>query len=92
MKKLIFIAACALLAGCGGSQKGDVLRGKVMDASMNTLMIVTAAGDTLSFSTMNADRAGLDDLFIGDSVEVGYTGKYVPGMEVECISVLKKIK
>ena len=47
---------------------------------MNTVMIVDAAGDTLSFSTADADKSGLDGLLIGDTVEVSYTGEYAPGM------------
>lgn len=47
---------------------------------MNTVMIVDAAGDTLSFSTVDADRSGLDGLIIGDIVEVSYAGEYVPGI------------
>lgn len=47
---------------------------------MNTVMIVDAAGDTLTFSTVDADKSGLDGLLIGDTVEVSYEGEYVPGM------------
>ena len=82
MKRIfISIACCVLLAGCGGSSKGTVL-----DASMNTVMVVDAAGDTLTFSTVDADKSGLDGLLIGDTVEVSYEGEYVPGMPVVKLS------
>lgn len=81
MKKSVFVAACALLAGCCGSHGSDAVKGAVIDATMNTVMIVTADGDTLSFSTVNADRTALDGLFVGDTVEVRFKGKYEQGME-----------
>lgn len=80
MKRIfISIACCVLLAGCGASEAGSS-KGTVLDASMNTVMIVDAAGDTLTFSTVDADKSGLDGLLIGDTVEVSYEGEYMPGM------------
>lgn len=80
MKRIfISIACCVLLAGCGASETGSS-KGTVLDASMNTVMVVDAAGDTLTFSTVDADKSGLDGLLIGDAVEVSYEGEYVPGM------------
>lgn len=80
MKKLLLpIVCCLLLAGCNFSEN-RCSKGIVVDASMNTVMIVDAAGDTLSFSTADADKSGLDGLLIGDTVEVSYTGEYAPGM------------
>lgn len=82
---LIAFACCALLAGCASSESRSS-RGVVLDATMNTLMIVDAAGDTLSFSTVDADKSGLDGLFIGDTVEVSYAGDYAPGMSAVKLS------
>lgn len=41
---LIAFACCALLAGCASSESRSS-KGVVLDATMNTLMIVDAAGD-----------------------------------------------
>ena len=54
---------------------------------MNTVSVVEN-GDTLSFGTANADKEGLDGLFIGDSVEVCYRGKYASGMEALQLSTI----
>ena len=84
MKKMFFIAACFLFAGCG--RQANVAEGVILDATMNTLMIVTGAGDTLSFSTMDADKTKTDGLLIGDTVKVGYVGEYETGIGAESVS------
>ena len=56
-KKKVLFAACILLAGCNSSPNEESTKGIVTDASMNTVTIVTEKSDTLSFSTMNADKA-----------------------------------
>lgn len=76
---------CLLLASCNSTKTVSV-NGTVLDASMNTLMIVTESSDTLSFSTVDADRSSLDGLFIGDAVQVEYEGRYSPGMPASRIS------
>ena len=79
MKKLLAIAAAALLLwSC--APKSSSSKGVVLDASMNTVMVVSGS-DTLTFSTMNADKSEVDGLFIGDTLEVFYEGDYTPGME-----------
>lgn len=85
MRKLVFITACMLLAGCTASRKNEVVKGEVLDATMNTLIIVSEEGDTLSFVTMNADRENLQALLIGDTIEVHYAGKYRPDMEASAL-------
>lgn len=85
MRKLVFITACMLLAGCTASRKNEVVKGEVLDATMNTLIIVSEEGDTLSFVTMNADRENLHALLIGDTIEVHYAGKYSPDMEASAL-------
>lgn len=80
MKRILLpVVCCLLLSGCISSGNRSS-KGTVVDASMNTVMILDAAGDTLSFSTVDADRSGLDGLMIGDIVEVSYAGEYTPGM------------
>ncbi|MBO8467280.1 MAG: hypothetical protein IAB99_05915 [Bacteroidetes bacterium] len=91
MKKCLILIACGILAaGCIRSPKNTDVKGTVLDASMNTVMILTEKNDTLSFSTLNADRTGLNGLLIGDTVEISYAGKYAPGMSAVKISDDKK--
>ena len=47
---------------------------------MNTVTIVTDKNDTLSFSTMDANKEEVNGLLLNDTLEVFYTGKYTPGM------------
>ena len=47
---------------------------------MNTVTIVTDKNDTLSFSTMDANKDEVNGLLLNDTLEVFYTGKYTPGM------------
>lgn len=76
-----------MLGGCNPSTQEHSLKGIVADATMNTVSVVEN-GDTLSFGTANADKEGLDGLFIGDSVEVCYRGKYASGMEALQLSTI----
>lgn len=80
-KELLFaVSGLFLLGGCSPSTQEHSLKGWVADATMNTVAVVEK-GDTLSFGTANADKEGLDGLFIGDSVEDYYKGEYASGME-----------
>lgn len=91
MKTLTFMASCLLLASCHTSQENGIQKGIVMDATMNTVTIITTANDTLSFSTVNSDKSGLDGMLIGDSIEVCFAGKYVPGMEAKSLATISKV-
>lgn len=46
--------------------------GTILEGTMNTLMIITQNGDTLSFTTMEADRSGANGMLIGDTATVFY--------------------
>lgn len=59
---------------------------------MNTVTIVNAENDTLSFGTLNADKTGLDGLLIGDSLEIAYSGHYEPGMEALSLTTIAKVR
>lgn len=47
-----------------------VYEGRIFDASMNDIVIITGTGDTVTVSTMNADPAKVPGVFINDSVRV----------------------
>lgn len=90
-KGLLFVAGSLLVLGaCQSAPQTNRLKGVVTDATMNTIAV--EAGDTLFFSTMDADRTGLDGLLVGDSVEVYYEGEYKPGMAaLKVVSINGKI-
>lgn len=52
---------------------------------MNTV-VIKSGSDTLSFSTLNADRTELDGLLIGDTVKIFYKGDCRPGTEANKIA------
>lgn len=89
MKKNIFsLSALAvtaiMLASCGskpttGPQTVD---GLVLDATMNTITLLTESGDTLNISTLNSDRAKVPGVLIDDSVKLTYADTVVNGTKV----------
>ena len=83
-KALTFIFCCILAVSCGSADRENRVTGTVIDASMNTV-VIRSGSDTLSFSTLNADRSGLDGLLVGDTVEIFYKGENRPGTEASRI-------
>lgn len=75
---LLAVGTLCLMTGC--SSKVSSSKGIVSDATMNTVTIVTDKNDTLSFSTMDANKEEVNGLLLNDTLEVFYTGKYTPGM------------
>ncbi len=91
-KELLFAASCLLALGsCQTSTQTNRLKGVVTDATMNTVTVVGEKGDTLSFSTVNANREELDGLFIGDTLEISYKGEYKQGMEALTLATMAKM-
>ena len=56
---------------------------------MNTISIVTANKDTLSFSTLDADKSHVNGLLLNDTAEIFYKGKYTAGMSATKLIVYK---
>lgn len=81
---LAAVAASALtLASCGSKPAAPTtVDGVVLDASMNTITLVTTANDTLNISTMNADPAKVPGVLIDDSVRLTYADTIVDGNKV----------
>ena len=77
---LLSFAIVGLLCGCSSKSDYGEARGIVCDATMNTVTIVTDDNDTLSFSTVDTDRSGVDGLLLGDTAEITYRGRYEKGM------------
>ena len=75
---LLAVGTLCLMAGWSSTVSSS--KGIVSDATMNTVTIVTDKNDTLSFSTMDANKEEVNGLLLNDTLEVFYTGKYTPGM------------
>lgn len=75
---LVALGALCIMGSCTSGMKSS--KGVVCDASMNTVTIVTDKNDTLSFSTMDANKDEVNGLLLKDTLEVYYDGKYTPGM------------
>ena len=82
--KVFLLATCLLAAGCASNNVTQT--GVVTDATMNTVTILTGSNQTMSFSTLNADRSELKGLRLGDRVNVRFSGPYEPGLEIQKIS------
>lgn len=54
--------------------RASMVSGKILDATMNTIIIRMDNGRKLSFSTMGADKSKSHGLLIGSRVEIYYTG------------------
>lgn len=78
MKTLLATIATVGLVACQSNAVKSV-KGEILDATMNTVMISDATnGDTIVFSTMNADKV-VDGILIGDSAEVFFKGDLAKG-------------
>lgn len=82
--KVFLLATCLLAVGCASKDVSQT--GVVTDATMNTVTILTANNQTMSFNTLNADRSELKGLRLGDRVNVRFAGPYEPGQEIQKIS------
>lgn len=80
MKNTSIILAALTMICCSPASKEHQTKGIVCDATMNTISIVTANKDTLSFSTLDADKSHVTGLLLNDTAEIFYKGKYTAGM------------
>ena len=72
------LAAIALCTGItfACSPKASMVKGVICDATINTLTVVSEEGDTLSFSTLDAERIVTDGILLDDTAIVYHSGKY----------------
>lgn len=75
---LVALGVWCIMGSCTSEMKSS--KGIVCDATMNTVAIVTDKNDTLSFSTLDANKEEVNGLLLNDTLEVYYKGKYTPGM------------
>ena len=84
------LAAIALCTGItfACSPKASMVKGVICDATINTLTVVSEEGDTLSFSTLDAERVVTDGILLDDTTIVYHSGKYKTGMKAQKIVVV----
>ncbi len=83
------MAAVCLAAGCRNQRTIETIEGKVLDATMNNIMILTDAGDTVNVSKMDANPEQVPGVMIDDRVSVECVRKLVG--DVEIISAVKLV-
>lgn len=74
---------------CSPAPKENQTKGVICDATMNTISIITKNKDTLSFSTLDADKSQVNGLLLNDTAEIFYKGKYSAGMPATKLIVYK---
>ena len=84
------LAAIALCTGItfACSPKVSMVKGVICDATINTLTVVSEEGDTLSFSTLDAERVVTNGILLDDTAIVYHSGKYKTGMKAQKIVVV----
>ena len=84
------LAAIALCTGItfACSPKASMVKGVICDATINTLTVVSEEGDTLSFSTLDAERVVTNGILLDDTAIVYHSGKYKTGMKAQKIVVV----
>lgn len=72
MKKCaaLLLIISVLLTGCCNREK--TVQGTVLDGAMNSLVVITQAGDTLAVSTIDVEKVAEDGILIGDNVNLTY--------------------
>ncbi len=62
--------------------EAESVTGYVADATMNNIMIITQAGDTMNISTMDADRTKVPGVMVYDSVQIFYSKEKIGENEI----------
>ena len=83
----ILLSLSVLTISC--APKETTVKGIVVDASMNTIA-VSSQGDTLRFSTSDAEKTAPNGILLQDSATVLYQGAYSEGMPAVKIEVTSR--
>ena len=70
-KTWIILASCLCITGC--FRTTTVIKGSVIDASMNTVTLQTQENKTYVFSTIETDKSQLNGLLLGKSVKANFS-------------------
>lgn len=83
--RLFALLAAAALAACGPDAPHS-LTGTIADASMHTLTVRDAEGQTYEFSTVDADLTQANGLLLGAPVTVEYKGRLQKEMQAAAVA------
>lgn len=72
IQNIVLLLIALGLFSCQPKPERNTVTGCVADASMNNIMLITKAGDTLNISTMDASVAKVPGVLIHDSVKITY--------------------
>ena len=88
------LAAIALCTGItfACSPKASMVKGVICDATINTLTVVSEEGDTLSFSTLDAERGVTNGILLDRDKHgcIGSAGYQWSEVQQDCIRVFEK--
>ena len=88
MKKIIFAAIAAIVCLAACKQSALSVEGKVVDATMNNLVIATDDGE-ITINIMDADPTKVEGVLLGDIVKVSYN--QVPAGGENFINVVESL-
>ena len=75
-----------------GTAEQQTISGTILDATMSTVTIQTEDGEELSFSIPDdADETEVDDMTVGDTLEITYTGT-IDGTDTSGATVVKLVQ
>lgn len=83
-KTWIILASCLCITGC--FRTTTVIKGSVIDASMNTVTLQTQENKTYVFSTIETDKSQLNGLLLGKSVKAKFQLPYQRGQKLLSLS------
>lgn len=75
MRILGIIASASAILMLTACSSQTTVSGIISDASMNTVTVSTADGETVTFGTMEADRSQCNGLPLGAPITVTYSGR-----------------
>lgn len=95
MKKIVLLPLAVILTVAFFSCKDEGPKsvvGTIAEASMNTVAVVDrVSGDTLYFTTIDADKSQAEGMYENDEVEVFYTGELNKTGQGEITSATKVV-
>lgn len=83
------IAFAIALVSCQTTVKTPEYTGRVFDATMNNITIITGNHDTVNISTMDADRSKVPGVLLNDSVHVDCQYKELNGRKILTATALE---
>lgn len=77
-----FVFVLFSMASCKKAEGPQTYSGTVFDATMNNITLITAKGDTVNISTLDANPQKVPGVLINDSIEVTCENKDADGVKI----------